>query len=385
MNSFNESNLTQLIRQTRNHLWIKSLLLSINASLWISAALLISAGIGHLLFAWPNLYQIGALIVLLPPLASLLFCLFFQQPSMKAAARTADRWLNANSLLLSAWDLIQHPAIDTAATRLVTKQALEQTSSWQSQIKSRLAIGLPRSSALAIIGMLIGATLLSLPGGMRQLQEQSNTQFANAQQSKASNPLADITRSFSQPPKLVPNINAPIKNSNISIAAMDTILQSSANKKESTSTPSKELPTHHASPLTEQLAANQINRDGAVEIATPSQSSSHPQIADKQIQDIAGKSKATESTQQAYKETGALAVSSIQIKRTADADASNNSTNLQGATLADFNLPTEPTAAGGSVVAAEIGKTPRYPGHFNLSQRNFIAQYFQQLHTGAEK
>ncbi len=387
MNAYNEASLTQLIRQTRNHLWKESLLHSINTSLWISATLVIITGIGHLFLAWPNMHQAGLVMALLPPLLAFLFCLLFQRPGMEAASRTADRWFNADSLLLSAWDLIQHPTPHSATGQLVIRRALKKTSTWQSQIKTHSAMVFPRSSALAATGMLIGATLLSLPGGTQQLQDQSNTQFASAKPIETANPLADIARSFSQPSKPIPDLNAATKNNNANAVTMDTMPRNSAGKKEeSTSAPETEQQAHHPLPSTDRIsAANQIDRDGGTPIGTPSHSSSQPHKADKQKHDIAGSTKAIEGIQQTYDKAGTLAVSTIQIKRRADADDSRYSTHHQGAPLADFNLPTQPSAAGRAVVAAEIGNTPLYPGHFNLSQQHLIAQYFQNLHSGAEK
>jgi len=374
MNSYNESDLIQLIAQTRKHLWMESTLRSINISLCISAALVITTAVTHLFSAWTNPYLLGSIVALFPLLLTTLYCSVFQRPSMQAASHAADKKLNANSLLLSAWELIQNPSNNSATTQLVIKQALTKIPKWRSQTKTELSMKLPRSSALAIAGILIGITMLSLPGGGQYLQSQSNVQFTSAQKTKPANPLADIIHSVSTLSKPTTDASA------LSNSSVNSVSEKSANKKVTTSNSTRDQELQ--SPLS---STDQISMDRATPTTSLQHSSGHPFKTEKEQHDTAGSSKAIADTKQSHTGTSALNVKTISIKRRATADGNSYSTSHQGVAIAGFNQPIKTDRRQPGVAAARVQKTQYSQGTFSLPQQHFIAQYFQQLHKGAEQ
>ncbi len=112
--------ISRLVDAARNRIWFDRLFRWPALALWISASLLIVAGLVHRFF-----HEMPATIVWISALAPVtlagLAALLMARPRIREAAVAADRWSGAQSLLLAAWEWAVLSGISSAVGRLVSK------------------------------------------------------------------------------------------------------------------------------------------------------------------------------------------------------------------------------------------------------------------------
>ena len=183
-----------LVEQVRNRLWLALIGRWTGLGLWLSAALLISLGLVQRL-PYPLPLTVPVLAALLPPLAGLVAALVLRRPQWLDAARAADHQAEADSLLLSAWDLQRQGSTASGTAPLILLQAERQQSAWQARIDHYTPPCRGRFPTAASIACCLGAALLLLPpdGGSPGPAPTAGSRPLAAR--AENNPLTEIVRS----------------------------------------------------------------------------------------------------------------------------------------------------------------------------------------------
>jgi hypothetical protein len=121
-----------VVRRARLRLWLLAFLGLLRRGLWAGSLVLAAAGIIHWRLGIPSPATM-VILACLPPLAALTLGLF-RRPALDTAARAADRWLDADALLLSAWHSGRASERLAAAAPLVLAQARRAAPRWETRL-----------------------------------------------------------------------------------------------------------------------------------------------------------------------------------------------------------------------------------------------------------
>lgn len=155
--------ISRLVDAARNRIWFDRLFRWPALALWISASLLIVAGLVHRFF-----HEMPATIVWISALAPVtlagLAALLMARPRIREAAVAADRWSGAQSLLLAAWETGRQPPTSRPEfAPLAVWRATQNAAEWMIQIKNHPLAGVPGHTIVALAVTLAGSLLLVSP------------------------------------------------------------------------------------------------------------------------------------------------------------------------------------------------------------------------------
>ena len=155
--------ISRLVDAARNRIWFDRLFRWPALALWISASLLIVAGLVHRFF-----HEMPATIVWISALAPVtlagLAALPMARPRIREAAVAADRWSGAQSLLLAAWETGRQPPTSRPEfAPLAVWRATQNAAEWMIQIKNHPLAGVPGHTIVALAVTLAGSLLLVSP------------------------------------------------------------------------------------------------------------------------------------------------------------------------------------------------------------------------------
>ncbi len=353
--------------------------------LWFSAALLIAAGLVHILLldldtqvAWALALAPGAMIVLAVTLWS--------RPTQAEAARTADRWAGAKSLLISAWELGRRNDNLPAVAPLVMARAERSIPRWERRIGAVSHAKLGSHPVLAMALFLIGALLLQAPG-----KRQPSIQTA----------ITPIDHTTSESTTAPQTLAAAIKNIDLSLNTPGEESSISSHQREPAPPGTGAPPTATAAADKIETAATAPGSNDLVRASTDASSinSRKPKIesgvkqgpTDHMENDSSGPASGGGNLaglgrggprQSPATQNSAIGLETVEIKRSTGGGAGAADPRAQGQELGTPGTIVAENRRKGAVAAARLAAGMEAPGRYTPAEQQLIASYFQSMRSG---
>jgi hypothetical protein len=155
----------KLLKGVRRHLWLQGLIDRLGLGFLVVAGILGVAAILHNTFAAMQLAWWASLALV--PIAAAVIATAVFRPSLEAAARAADRWLDTRDVLTAAWYLrSQTPRSASAATRVVLDQANQVAADPPRSLPRLRSSRHPLPMAMAVAVAATSLFFLSLEGAV---------------------------------------------------------------------------------------------------------------------------------------------------------------------------------------------------------------------------